>query len=502
MRKAIVLILLALSGAAGSDRAAAQQATQVPSMCQDCHGAVATGKSGALTHADSVSCLTCHHIGFTNDPVVAKERRTEACNGCHAQLPGSHVGVDADMPDCTVCHSIHSDPPVVGGEADQGISARCTSCHSMEHPLHAGSGPDGPTCVQCHTSHTGREFSAQDHTILGGCTQCHEAAHPTHSDVEGVLTCTRCHTEAERPDEAAMRLADSEDCLECHTSLRPAHAGHTGNEGKPVACLECHDFGSAPVVASSDEMAAKCSNCHQEAMEGVMAGGHARARSRGREADLPNCLTCHISHVDPSEAAALTRLTATVRCIECHSEGLTQERFGMPGSVAASYTDDFHGTTMQFLLSHQSAGADYPPVMVCSDCHGAHQVGWSDTDVVAEVCKRCHEDSDERFAGAWLGHDPVGPSNQPLVWMVRVFYLFLIPFMLIGLFLNIAFHIVDQRRSGARVMKTEGVQRLLARLKRQPKPEVAKVTRFSVSDRLDHLGSMLTFIGLVVTGLP
>jgi len=174
----------------------------------------------------------------------------------------------------------------------------------------------------------------------------------------------------------------------------------------------------------------------------------------------------------------------------------------MPGSVAASYTDDFHGTTMQFLLSHQSAGADYPPVMVCSDCHGAHQVGWSDTDVVAEVCKRCHEDSDERFAGAWLGHNQVGPTSEPLVWMVKVFYMFLIPFMLGGLFLNIAFHIVDQRRSGARVMKTEGVQRMLARLRREPtaKPEV--VTRFSVTDRLDHLGSLLTFIGLVVTGLP
>lgn len=237
-------------------------------------------------------------------------------------------------------------------------------------------------------------------------------------------------------------------------------------------------------------------------MQGVMAGGHAKARTRGRDDDLPNCLTCHVSHIDPGEVAALTRLTATVRCIECHSEGLTSERFGMPGSVAASYTDDFHGTTMQFLLSHQSAGSDYPPVMVCSDCHGAHEVGWSDTDVVSEVCKRCHEDSDERFAGAWLGHDPVGPSNQPLVWMVKVFYLFLIPFMLIGLFLNIAFHLVDQRRSGARVMKSEGVQRLLSWLRREPRPKTATVTRFSVRDRLEHLGSMLTFIGLVVTGLP
>ena len=227
-----------------------------------------------------------------------------------------------------------------------------------------------------------------------------------------------------------------------------------------------------------------------------MAGGPAHAEGG------PDCTTCHIVHVDAGESSSLTRLTATVRCLECHSRGMQGDQFGVPGSVATSYTDDFHGTTLQFLASHPSAGADYPPVMVCSDCHGAHEVGWSDTNLVSDVCKRCHEDADDRFAGAWLGHGPVGLSSQPLIWMVRLFYYFLIPFMLLGLFLNIAFHIVDQRRSGARVMKTEGVQRMLAWLRRKPPPKPATGTRFSVTDRLDHLGSALTFIGLVVTGLP
>jgi predicted CXXCH cytochrome family protein len=314
--------------------------------------------------------------------------------------------------------------------------------------------------------------------------------------VEGGFECTKCHTVAERPDEATLRTTASGSCLSCHTSLRPAHAGHVAVGGGDITCLQCHDMGAPPMATSTDEMAAMCGGCHEDALRGVMAGGHAKAEGG------PDCVTCHVVHVDPQEEASLTRLTATVRCLECHSQGLRGERFGMPGSVAASYTDDFHGTTLQFLASHQSAGTDYPPVMVCSDCHGAHQVGWTDADLVSDVCKRCHEDSDERFAGAWLGHRPVGPTSQPLIWMVRVFYLFLIPFMLVGLFLNILFHIVDQRRSGARVLKTEGVQRMLSWLRREPKPKPDTVTRFSVTDRLDHLGSMLTFIGLVVTGLP
>jgi cytochrome b subunit of formate dehydrogenase len=140
--------------------------------------------------------------------------------------------------------------------------------------------------------------------------------------------------------------------------------------------------------------------------------------------------------------------------------------------------------------------------MICSDCHGAHQVGWKQSDVIADVCLRCHEKGDERLAGAWLGHAPVGPDNQILIWAVKSFYYFLIPFMLTGLFLNIVFHLIDQRRDGARVMRTEGMRRILARLRREKLPKPETVTRFSPVERLEHLGSMLTFLTLVITGLP
>jgi len=498
MRTAIVLILVALGWMAGGDSAAAQQAGRVPSMCQDCHGSVATGKLKALTHADSVSCLTCHHIGFTNDPKLIEERRVETCMGCHNELRDSHVDVDAHTPECTACHSIHSDPSVP--DAHSAISARCASCHTEEHPLHATAGPDGPECTQCHASHTGRPFLAQDRSVLNACAGCHESAHPSHSGVEGGFDCTVCHVQNARPDAASLRTASADACLTCHTALRPAHTGHATADDESVTCLACHDFGGTTLPAASKDMAQRCSNCHQEQMTGVMAGGH--ATSDGNEAEVPNCLTCHVVHVESSDVVALTRLTAPVRCLECHSKGIDRELFGMPGSIGGSYTDDFHGATAQFLLSHESAGEGYPAVMVCSDCHGAHEVGWSDTALVADVCKRCHEDSDASFAGAWLGHGPVGPTRQPVIWLVKMGYLFLIPFMLGGLFLNILFHIVDQRRSGARVMKSEGVQRLLSRLGGEPKPKLATVTRFGLGDRLDHLGSALTFILLVVTGLP
>jgi cytochrome b subunit of formate dehydrogenase len=74
--------------------------------------------------------------------------------------------------------------------------------------------------------------------------------------------------------------------------------------------------------------------------------------------------------------------------------------------------------------------------------------------------------------------------------------------MLGGLFLNIAFDLIERRREGARVMKTAGVKFMMAWLRRKPLPELETVTRFSVTERLEHLGSMVSFMMLVFTGLP
>jgi formate dehydrogenase subunit gamma len=508
MRTVIVAVLLALTWAAAPDTASAQalgtaeRDSVIPSKCVECHGAEAMGKLQALTHADTISCLTCHHLGFTNDPEVAKARRVAACKGCHEDhLPATHVDVAAaDAPECTDCHSIHSDPPDPA-EADRQISARCTACHTMEHPLHANAGANKPECTQCHTSHSGKSFDPHDHEVVGGCLECHASAHPTHDDVEGVLQCMRCHTEAERPAEMAMRMSGESECSSCHGDKRLAHGEFSEMKGERVDCLACHDFnGDTPVAMSGEQMSARCASCHEDAMKGVLSGGHAKFLSDEDAAALRNCLTCHTTHVEPSEERALLRRKATESCIRCHSEGMKIEKYGLQETVTKSYTDDFHGATMEFLANQ--IGGNYPAVMVCSDCHGAHDVGWKQSDVIADVCLRCHQEGDERLAGAWLGHQPVGPDNQALIWAVKTFYYFLIPFMLIGLFLNILFHLIDQRRDGARIMQTEGMRRLLARLRRQKLPKLQTVTRFSLVERWEHFGSMVTFLTLVVTGLP
>ena len=245
-------------------------------------------------------------------------------------------------------------------------------------------------------------------------------------------------------------------------------------------------------------IAARCGTCHAEELEDYRSGGHRQGlAAQGANTDLPTCLTCHAIHRTEGSGPSDTRLTATAQCVGCHSRDLLSRKYGLSETVGASYTEDFHGKTMQFLWRHPESKDQPPVVMTCSDCHGSHAVGWRDDAVVADVCLRCHENGDAKLAGAWLGHTPPGPRDNRLVWLVRLFYYVLIPFVLTGLALNIVFHLVDQRRKGARILET-----LRARLGRRKRPPPATVTRFSRRERLEHLGSMLTFILLVVTGLP
>jgi cytochrome b subunit of formate dehydrogenase len=289
----------------------------------------------------------------------------------------------------------------------------------------------------------------------------------------------------------------SDACGSCHTDELPAHAA-AGDEAP--ACVQCHTF--LPIAESLRGMSVLCADCHTDERSELAAGGHREALAEEPNEDLPTCLSCHGGHVDAADEQAYTRLAATRKCIECHSRPELIAEYGLPENVGPSFAEDYHGATVQFLLNHPE-GEGQPAVMICSDCHGAHEVGWTDPALVAEVCTgSCHQSGDERLAGAWLGHDPIGPENQTLVWLVRVFYYGLIPFMLGGLFINIVFQLVHERRKGARVLKTAGARRLLARLRGETLPPEESIERFSTTERVEHLGALITFVMLVVTGLP
>ena len=57
------------------------------------------------------------------------------------------------------------------------------------------------------------------------------------------------------------------------------------------------------------------------------------------------------------------------------------------------------------------------------------------------TCAKCHEGATENFPAAWLSHYEPTLEKAPLVWLVKVGYMILIPFMIGGLCLQILLHL-------------------------------------------------------------
>ena len=461
--------------------------------CIECHRNVDTDRERALGHADSISCLTCHHIGMSNDPKRVAAARVKVCQDCHTNVLPTHTRGKLGKPECSACHDIHADKPI----ATAGLpSARCQSCHERPHVLHENA-PDA-SCTSCHKLHGGKPLRAVDTGVQKQCASCHKDAHPAHAELSTrTPACTRCHSLASDAKLAAVPegAALTKQCVGCHKNMVLTHRDIPKGKQQPE-CVDCHDFTADPKLPTAEILISqRCGSCHEPELKEYKAGGHAKGMLGIKpNQDLPNCVSCHKAH-DARHATMPVRLSATEGCVKCHSNDEMAEKYDLPRYVGGSFTDDFHGATVQFAL-RDSTGMATSNVMICSDCHGAHAVAWTGEKTVAEVCMGCHKDGGIKLAGAWLGHSAPGPRSQPLIWLTRMFYFVLIPFVLGGLIILIAFQMIDQRRKGVTVRKV-WKKRFGKDAEKMP-----MVARFSRRERSEHLMSALSFSLLCVTGLP
>lgn len=56
-------------------------------------------------------------------------------------------------------------------------------------------------------------------------------------------------------------------------------------------------------------------------------------------------------------------------------------------------------------------------------------------------CQKCHPGASDEFPDAWLSHYEPSMANAPLVYLINLTYKIFIPFMLIGLILQILLHV-------------------------------------------------------------
>ncbi len=283
-----------------------------------------------------------------------------------------------------------------------------------------------------------------------------------HNSVHGsVLVCQDCHQGYEQLPHTSVAansyreysLAKYELCKKCHfanytKSLDSVHyelltAGH--NEA-PV-CTDCH---GAHSVQRPDQprtlIPQTCSKCHADIYSTYLNSVHGKALVDQQNQDVPTCTYCHGVHNIKDPTTANYRLNIPELCGSCHSDKALMSKYGLSSNVLSSYLSDFHGTTVSLVSRKGGDATSYEAV--CTDCHGIHNIVSSkdpSSPVIkanlVKTCQQCHTGASENFPSAWLSHYEPGFSHAPMVYLVKVLYTILIPFLVVGLAIQIVLNL-------------------------------------------------------------
>jgi len=312
----------------------------------------------------------------------------------------------------------------------------CLSCHGQEAlEIVLPSGEKRSLYVDA-----GR-FERSVHGEKVGCTNCH-------SDIN-----TFPHPPRTFKNLREFTVAYYESCKGCHfdnytKTLDSVHYTILSRgDLKAPLCIDCHGahYVARPRVPKS-RISETCARCHKAIYERYGQSVHGKALSQDGNNDVPACTDCHRSHNIEDPRTASFHLKSPELCARCHSDEKLMKKYRLSTSVLGTYLSDFHGITASFYRKEQAAPAAL--TAVCTDCHGVH-------DILAvkdprssvmkanllRVCRKCHPTATENFPSAWLSHYEPSPEKAPLVYYVKLFYKIFIPFVIIGLVLQILLHV-------------------------------------------------------------
>lgn len=429
----------------------------VAQNCEQCHATAEVHNPGHLQAADSSAvpnCVDCHG-GHEVEPVaVFAADPVATCQTCHQSFENKALGkVHAEIvtnlgPDQT-CETCHASTP-------QSTDAQCQTCHSLltsQLTLVSGDQIDLHVNPQdiIDSVHGERVFEGIQYTTLQ-CTDCHKD-----QAVSGYP-----HAEIDAVTRRSLTVAMEQICQDCHLDIYDRtmdgiHAQHV-QEGdlRAATCADCH--GNHAIQDPDDpreHVSQTCGNCHAVINEQYAASVHGAALLGEDNPDVPVCTDCHGVHNIPEATTAEFRMSSPNMCGQCHADTALMEKYGISTDVFETYVADFHGTTVT-LFEHNAPG-EATNKAVCYDCHGVHNIlpaNDENSQIIKEnllvTCQQCHPDATANFPDSWTSHFKPSIENNPLVYLVDLFYAIVIPFTVGGFMLFIGSdvyrRVIDRRR--------------------------------------------------------
>jgi predicted CXXCH cytochrome family protein len=284
--------------------------------------------------------------------------------------------------------------------------------------------------------------------------------------VHAKLACFDCHfgfSSTQHPKRnfnspRDFSIAQSEACRRCHfdkytKTLESIHYSilSQGNLNAPV-CTDCHGSHSVSQARADKLKSSKrCGRCHTDIFTTYTKSVHGHALVEESNFDVPICTDCHTAHtIIGAHSQDYTDKVPEI-CGKCHGDTELMNKYGLYPGVVTSYLQDFHGITLKLYQAQKdgnSAAVSRKAIATCVDCHGIHDItkttGPTSNLVRSRLmkrCQKCHPGAEEEFPDAWLSHYEPSLSNAPLVFLINLTYKIFIPFMLVGLILQILLHI-------------------------------------------------------------
>ncbi len=424
-----------------------------------------------------------------------------SCTDCHTNIKDYPHPAKVVKPQCSTCHadeaaqvpnSIHG---MLGDEA-------CQSCHGNVHDVKAAAQLAPSKCAECHQQEV-KDFRSSIHGQAAAkgdpdapnCASCHGPVHQIQASTEATSTvakknlpdtCATCHS---NPGFLSRHNIPFARAVELYRESVHGRAVASGNENA-ASCSDCH--GSHGIFPPRDtrskinhwNIPATCGQCHSEIAKTYLESVHGQAM-KASVSDAPVCTDCHGEHLilapkQPGSLVNASRVSA-VTCGRCHGEERLAKRYNLPTNVVPSYADSYHGL---------AAREGSQTVANCSSCHGVHNI-FPPSDPrstvnqanLSKTCGRCHAGAGEHFAiGPVHVQTGTGPAN-PIVKSIRMIYWVLIPLTLGFMLLH---NLVDYTAK-------------LLRRSRQHQDGV-QVVRLNQYFLLVHWGLIVSFTVLVITG--
>ena len=433
----------------------------------ECHAA-------SLPNEETAVCLGCHDnremsLTFKNgeklplyvdsNALLGSAHKNLGCSGCHGFSASDHPkrqfknrrSFTASVSEsCRQCHSFKKGIHYrMVNMLTQVVCADCHGSHSIKPVKESGD-----SCFGCHKYGISVTFK-------NGSRQSLEVTEEAlKNSVHNKLRCADCHfgfSSKEHPernfqDKRNFTIITSETCRRCHfdkytKTLEGIHFNMLlkGHLEAPV-CVDCH--GSHTIGSGTKEKirsAQRCQTCHQDIYSIYSMSVHGKSLLSTHNQDVPVCSDCHRAHDISDPRMADFRNNIPQMCSNCHANEELMRRYGLSTAVLQSYLEDFHGVTVSYYKKQKNAVRH---IAVCTDCHGIHDItrtkGPDASIVKANLirrCRKCHAGASESFPDSWISHYEPNFKRAPLVYVINLIYTIFIPFMIVGLVLQIILHI-------------------------------------------------------------